>query len=339
MLLFSWAVGFGIMEMLVVAMAASNIAAFLVFWMDKRRAKAGVWRVRERTLLLWLIFCGAGSVLAMVVFRHKTNKRRFRFFAWVGLVLFLVTIAHVAHGGILGERVRFVELSFYSEDWPHELSGYRIGFMADFHAISHEDISEVVGSLNNMNIDILLLGGDFSMRNDHYLGTLQEIAAAQTTDGIFAVDGNHDDHRRLFLAMNELGIMPLDNGGIRVREGFFLAGVRDLWNGAPNVAAATAGANNGDFVLLLSHNPDVVMEQDVSAHLVLSGHTHGGQITFFGYPFYLLRGSVTSYGTMFSHGFRDNPSGGNVYITSGVGRYYRVPRMFTRPEVVIFTIL
>jgi predicted MPP superfamily phosphohydrolase len=72
--------------------------------------------------------------------------------------------------------------------------------------------------------------------------------------------------------------------------------------------------------------------------LILSGHTHRGQITFLGYPMYLHRGSITSYGTRFGYGLARSADGVPVFVSSGIGAYYSVPRIFARPEVVIFTL-
>ena len=117
-----------------------------------------------------------------------------------------------------------------------------------------------------------------------------------------------------------------------------MAGVHDLWNRNPDVKAAVAGADADDFILLLSHNPDVSMLQSTTGvDLILSGHTHGGQITFFGIPLYLLRGSITNYGMRFANGFAESRDGVPVYTSNGVGEYYTVPRVFARPEAVIFT--
>ena len=176
------------------------------------------------------------------------------------------------------------------------------------------------------------------MRGEHYQGTVKEIAQTVTNDGIFGVEGNHDDYRRLFAAKELYGIMPLDNSGVRIQEGFYLAGVHDMWNRNPDVEAAIANANTDDFVLLISHNPDVSMVQPTAdVDLILSGHTHGGQITFFGIPLYLLRGSITSYGMRFANGYSYSPDGVPVFTSAGIGDYYTVPRIFARPEVVIFT--
>lgn len=80
-----------------------------------------------------------------------------------------------------------------------------------------------------------------------------------------------------------------------------------------------------------------MVQSTVGIDLVLSGHTHNGQITFFGIPLYLLRGSITSYGMRFGYGFAESKDGVPVFTSNGIGDYYTVPRIFARPEVVIFT--
>ena len=336
--LFNIVLRFGLMEALILAIALTNIFAFFLFLVDKHRAIAGKWRISERVLVFFTLFCGIGASIAMWVLRHKTKKPKFRIVAIIGIILAIIPIAHIIHGLTLGRMIRFVEVPFYSANWPSELDGYRIAFMADIHMLPHEDLRGAIEELNKRNIDLLLLGGDFSTRDDHYLGSLFEIANLATTDGIFGVEGNHDNYNRLFSAMESFGMFPLDNSGMYVREGFFVAGVSDKWNRHPSISTATRGAGEGSFVLLISHNPDIAESgRTADIDLILAGHTHGGQIAFFGYPFYLLRGSITNYGTRFAYGFMQTNDGATMFVTSGVGVYYHVPRMFTRPEVVIFT--
>jgi predicted MPP superfamily phosphohydrolase len=111
-----------------------------------------------------------------------------------------------------------------------------------------------------------------------------------------------------------------------------------MWNRKPDIQTAIVDADTDDFILLVSHNPDVTMVQSsASVDLILAGHTHNGQITFFGIPLYLLRGSITSYGMRFSQGFADSRDGVPVFTSNGIGDYYTVPRIFARPEVVFFT--
>lgn len=59
---------------------ATNAAAFILFGVDKRRARRDRWRISERTLFLFPLLGGTpGAILGMRVFRHKTLHRRFRY--------------------------------------------------------------------------------------------------------------------------------------------------------------------------------------------------------------------------------------------------------------------
>jgi predicted MPP superfamily phosphohydrolase len=334
-----WLISFGIIELFSALFILLNLLSFSLYVIDKRKAAKNKRRISENILIFFtLAFGGIGAVLGMRLAKHKTQKLKFKVAAVLGLIIAFIPVAHIAHGLTLDKMVRYTEIEFRSENWLPELDGYQIAFLTDMHTITHEAMGDVVTELNKRNVDLLLLGGDFSMRGEHYKGTLREISQAVTTDGIFGVEGNHDDYKRLFAEMERYGITPLDNNGSRIRDGFYLAGVHDLWNRNPDIYAAAAGANANDFVLLISHNPDVsMMQSTVGVDLILSGHIHGGQITFFGIPLYLLRGSITNYGMRFANGFSGSKDGVPVFTGNGVGEYYNVPRIFARPEVVIFT--
>ena len=325
-------ISIGIIESFLIGFILVNILAFLLCITKKRT------RLTNGALVFITLACGGiGTAIGMWVTRRKRHVSPW--LAVIGMIIVLIPTVHLVHGLTFDRQVRFYEIEFVSKNWPAELNGYRIAFMTDMHIIPHGDMRAVIEELNTLSIDLLLVGGDFSTRDNHFLGTVWEIAQATTTDGIFGVEGNHDDFVRLFAAYEQHGITPLDNNGLHIHEGFFLAGVRDLWHGTHDIAAATAGAYDEDFVLLLTHNPDVTMQYPTAdVDLIIAGHTHGGQITFFGYAMYLLRGSITDYGTRFSRGFSTSADGVPVFTSSGIGVYYTTPRIWARPEVIIFTL-
>jgi len=329
----------GLIEWFITFFILINIFTFSLYLIDKRQAVKSKWRINEGMLILFTIACGGiGALFGICFAKHKTKSIKIRLAILLGLIIAFVPMIHIVHSFTLDRMIHYVEIEFRSENWPAGLEGYRIAFMTDMHVIADEDMRKIVAELNEKNIDLLLLGGDFSMGNAHYQGTVREIARTVTTDGIFGVEGNHDDYIRLFNAKKQYGITPLDNSGIHIREGFYLAGVQDLWNRNPNIQEAVESAYAHDFILLISHNPDVSMVQSTEGiDLILSGHTHGGQITFFGFPMYLLRGSITNYGTRFAYGFAYSADGVPVFTSRGLGVYYDVPRIWARPEVVIFT--
>ncbi|MBR1780752.1 MAG: DUF1294 domain-containing protein [Oscillospiraceae bacterium] len=85
--------------LLLAYLAAVNLIGFSAMAVDKRRAKAGKWRIRERTLFLWALLGGSlGSVLGMFLCRHKTRHWYFRFGLPLILVLQLLLLAWLALG-------------------------------------------------------------------------------------------------------------------------------------------------------------------------------------------------------------------------------------------------
>ena len=259
---------------------------------------------------------------------------------FLGILWFFVFVmgVHAVHALTLDRTIRYTRVSFYSPNFPYILDGYKIAFVTDTHLMDDGQLMRIVDNLNEMDLDLLLLGGDFARRGgvwQRHLGILSETI---TGDGVFGVEGNHDHGGILREVAYNYGIGLLLNEGFHIQEGLFLAGVEDYWYGRPSFEDALKGALEDDFVLFLSHNPDATMSNDTTGiDLVLSGHTHGGQLTFFGlYAPALNPDRVTSYGQRFSHGFAYSYDGVPVFVSRGTGQVY--PRVFSRPEVIILTL-
>ena len=126
-----------------------------------------------------------------------------------------------------------------------------------------------------------------------------------------------------------------------IRERFYLAGVEDLWNRSPDVEKAIEEAESDDFIILVTHNPDVTMKQKTqSIDLILSGHTHGGHITIFKVWAPMLTGhkTITDYGQRFMSGWSKSRDGIPVYVSNGTGKYADVPRIFAHPQIIMITL-
>jgi len=258
-----------------------------------------------------------------------------------GIVSVLV---HIVHARTLDRIIEYKEELFRSPDVPLEMDGYRLAFIADTHCMPPAQLQMVVEELNNRQVDLLLLGGDYSSDEDASFETMAILSKVKTTDGVFGVEGNHDTHETLFRAMEEYSITPLSNCGQCLREHFYLAGVEDLWNRQPNIADAISGATPQDFVILISHNPDTAMLQDTrGVDLILSGHTHGGQSTLFGMwapslvvNFSMSSRAITNYNQRFRSGWALSRDGVSVYVSNGAGQDR--PRIFARPQVTLITL-
>lgn len=255
-----------------------------------------------------------------------------------------VTVAliaiHFVSAFTIDRRLQYKEISYTSPKIRPELHGYTVAFVTDAHNMSKAKMRQMVSRINTRKVDLMLLGGDMA-KNGLLWQTMPILAQTETRDGIYGVDGNHDKFWELFAAMRASGMQPLDNDGVRLKPGLFLAGVQDEWVRLPDVDRALSQAAPDDFVLLLSHNPDVAMRHDISkADLMLAGHTHGGQVTYLGKwaPALNICRFFTPYGQKFMRGWSKGQHGTDVYVSSGVGQQTFPPRIFAPPEVIYLTL-
>jgi len=266
-------------------------------------------------------------------------KHIFKILKFLGIVVLAVILAHGISAVTLDRIIQYKKVTFRSSRLPAELDGYKIAFICDTHALPAEELEKVVRKLNKRQLDLLLLGGDFPSRGGAEKRTMEILSRVETTDGIYGVEGNHDFRSVLFRAMREHGIHSLANSGVHVRERFFLAGLAEFWTRRANVQQAIKNAKPDDFVLLVTHNPDVTMVQDTTGvDLILSGHTHGGQATIFGLwaPYFTFHENITKYGQRFRSGWAKSRDGVPVFVSNGTGAY--LPRVFARPQVIVLTL-
>lgn len=186
------------------------------------------------------------------------------------------------------DRVRDIDLC--PEGLPHELDGYRIAFITDTHYgnnFPRERLERLVASVNEERPDCILLGGDYTNTAAETEEFAEVIGSLSAPGGVYAVSGNHDFYEspgKLCAALRKRGIVVLDETVARVPGNVEIAGINNFRDIYPDMARFEDIRKNSAFSVLVSHNPDFAEETDISGFdLMLSGHTHGGQITLFGY--------------------------------------------------------
>ncbi len=220
----------------------------------------------------------------------------------------------------------------------------RLVFISDLHAgptLSWGWLDRVIARIAALKPEALLLGGDYLTTSARALdGLLARLAAIPAPAGTYAVLGNHDhdfDTRLLCRRFAEAGITMLVNDGTRLdlgRTAIWLAGVDDYRRGTARLAPALAGRAPGEFTLLLSHNPDFICEvPEKSVDLMVSGHTHGGQICPFGKPVV----SNSEFGMTYLSGL---VTGGPcpVYVSRGLGTVQIALRWCAQPEITVLEV-
>jgi predicted MPP superfamily phosphohydrolase len=229
---------------------------------------------------------------------------------------------------------------------PTAFKGKTIAFLADLHHGPYVPLSYVrraVEMANALKPDLIALGGDYPHRGIDYIAPcIQELSRLHAPLGVYGVLGNHDHYDGgqpyVSAALRAAGIPELTNRGLWIESGgerLWLCGVDDYWWGTQNLPAALGPATMKDAVILLSHNPDYVEEiQDARVGLVLSGHTHGGQINL---PVIGPPVVPSIYGQKYVHGLVQGPVT-QVFVTRGIGTITPPIRLLCKPEIVLVTL-
>lgn len=274
----------------------------------------------------------AGSSISRSVTRRDVLKG----FAAAGIGAATGAVAH----GYLYERFH-VDVTRETLDvsgLPEALSGLRVGLITDLHrsdTVSHDMIDRAVRLLMSEAPDLMILGGDYVTWGDRrFVGPAADALAPLTAPhGVFAVLGNHDNDHDMPPALAAKGFAVLRDARTRLTirgETLDLAGIR-YWTRKPaEIAYVLRGASPNVF--LLAHTPMRLVEAAALAvPLVLSGHTHGGQIVLPGIGAVAAR----EFPVIAGPGRRENTT---IFVSRGVGTVYVPVRLNCPPEVAILTL-
>ena len=223
---------------------------------------------------------------------------------------------------------------------PKSLDGFRIVHLSDFHygpMVNPEHLKRAVCAANDLHADLIALTGDYISQDRVYAAPCAEVVGRlRARHGVYAVLGNHDhwtDAALIADLFRAEGIRVLINEGLRADlrgETFWLAGVDDTMVGLEDLPLAMAGSIDEEFKLLLAHNP-IILRRAARANvdLVLSGHTHGGQVTW--------RSEKTRSGRPRRRLLRGLGRRGNtqIYVTRGLGMVVVPIRYGCPPEISV----
>ncbi len=161
--------------------------------------------------------------------------------------------------------------------------------ISDLHnKVFRNNNEELIRTVNQINANIVVITGDLIDRRTKNLKDVLYFVQKITTvhKNVFYVSGNHEWGnplgKKLLDGLKERNVIILDNKNTEIMDGrsvINLAGVADVTTKQDNLKKALQGLNKEQFTLLLSHNPCVIKKiESQSVDLILSGHTHGGQV-------------------------------------------------------------
>lgn len=242
--------------------------------------------------------------------------------AGTGLLLYMLYEAF--QNNVVEESVRFAE-------FPANMKALRLFFISDIHRrVIHSSIIDQVKG----RADYVIIGGDLLEKGVPLKRVKENLQKLNEVAPIYFVWGNNDyeiETDQLQTIFEELHVKVLKNSAVILQssesESIALLGIDDISASTPRLDLALEAGQGSTFRILVSHNPSIVhlFDKEANISLVLSGHTHGGQIHLFGYSPY-ERGAIH---------FMDHTT---LLISNGYGTTGVPLRLGAKPETQLLTI-
>ena len=309
-----------------------------------------------------LFFFSMGLVVVPLLFallcRWLAPRKRWRLWALVGTLLIWGAVLYGYYVGFEELRIRNIE--YASSDLPASFDGYRIVQFSDAHVGTYGTdrqwlLQRAVDSINALKPDVIVFTGDLeNLHPDELRPQLSVLRQLHAKDGVFSVLGNHDyptyldydDTTKSLLVSftkqyeRQMGWRLLLNEHQTIRrdsDSIVIAGMEN-WGTLKrmprkgDVKKTMEGVDKSAFVLMLQHDPTAWRQNilpECHAQLTLSGHTHGGQVSLFGWSPASL--TYEEWGGLYQEGSRA------LYVSTGLGSL--IPFRLNLPgEIVVITL-
>ncbi|HEX5328884.1 metallophosphoesterase [Sulfuricurvum sp.] len=218
---------------------------------------------------------------------------------------------------------------------------YRIVQISDMHIgglIDKDFVAKSVSMINHLNPDIVTITGDLTDAHiDVIKDAVSELRHLKSRYGTFYVVGNHEYFHSLETTVDyvkTLGIHVLENSAVKIDD-FYIVGVYDLFGFRtqtylPDIGHAIKNIPADAPTLLLAHQPKYVEYlEGFAPSLILSGHTHGGQV----WPFHYLVDLAQPY----LKGLYPLKENRHIYVNSGIGFWGPPMRLGSNAEITCIT--
>jgi hypothetical protein len=230
---------------------------------------------------------------------------------------------------------------------PQAFSGFRIVHLTDLHygsLVPLAIIRHVIQRVNRLDRDLVVCTGDYvheraaTTQIDAVWPLLSGLTAPL---GVLSVLGNHDhwantERSQYWLNKTNQDLRHKVKAIEKSGERLWIAGAGDLWEDHRNLDQILSGIPDVDCRIVLAHNPDTAdSEFSGRVDLMISGHTHGGQvdIPFIGPPVLPVQNKT------YSSGLKTSPRGTGVFISKGIGWAIYPVRFNCSPEIAVLELV
>ncbi len=229
---------------------------------------------------------------------------------------------------------------------PSNFNGFTIAQLADLHygfLMPLMVVEQIIHKINTLQKDVIVCTGDYILERN---GTKQidtvwpQLMKLNANDGVYSVLGNHDhwgntDRSLYWLEKSGQSIRHKAVSITKGEERIWIGGAGDYMEDDLGIDDAFQHVPDSECKILLSHNPDSAdTDYNTQIDLMISGHTHGGQVNipFIGPPFLPVKNKSYSSGFM-----RTGKT--NLYISRGLGWAILPVRFNCFPEISILKLV
>lgn len=327
-----------------------SIASLLTMFLFDANVGGIVGKMGSYWLSFWflsLVIFGLTDLILKITRKITLLHSKTELMVWVGVALLVFVL--FCYGSWQAQQIKTVSYQVViNEPTNQQQKKINAVLISDLHLGYVNDVKKlgkIVNRINQLHPDIVFISGDLFDGNYNALqdpqGMEKEFKRLSSTYGTYLCWGNHDageTFEKMRALVEASNITLLEDEMTVVGEEILVVGRKDSRpigsqdGGRKNMQEQFKKVGNKLPKIILDHQPSTIEEYEQANELILSGHTHQGQI----FPFNLV---TKAYFTVDYGYYRKNKNSPQVIVSSGVGTWGPPMRIGTQSEIVQIEIL
>lgn len=291
-------------------------------------------------LYLFLLFLVTDLIGAIINRCSDRIKKGWKLVFREGLLVIIVTCIICTYGYINAKQIRVTNYGIHLKEEMTDQESLRIFMVSDLHigmSVKKQELDKLLKMVQNTKPSIVILGGDIydEFTPDELMEYSYEIFSQMEVPlGIYYVVGNHEINRynEITEELTKSGVRVLMDQSVLVADSFYLVGrmdksIESTGQKRKSIDELMEQVDQAYPVILIDHQPiDYVINEKAGIDLMLSGHTHAGQV----FPISIF----SSMANEMNYGYR-RVGNMQAIVTSGMGTWGFPMRVGTSAEMVM----